>query len=162
MNKIKCEKIVSDEQTRQERENPPVTAVLIEKSNRTDRDTMANETTLSKQEQQTIKNIISSICEPSTSSPMDSQSDNEMCERSTIEFAHKPPMETPMCHSIDQMESLQNNGIKPLQLILRPMTLSRKLFLSKRSASQQKSIASLRSGAKILDVSVWTTTKFST
>ena len=49
VNKIKSERIVSDEQITQESENPPITAVLIEKSNRTDRNGMASETTLSKQ-----------------------------------------------------------------------------------------------------------------
>ena len=71
---------------------------------------MASETALSKQEQQTIKTIIASICEPSNSSLMESQSDNEMCDNITIEFADKPPLKTPICYSINQTEVLQNLG----------------------------------------------------
>ena len=70
---------------------------------------MASESALSKQEQQTIKITSASICEPSKSSPVDGQSDNEMCKSSTIEFADKPPLKTPRCYSINQVEILQNS-----------------------------------------------------
>ena len=33
-----------------------------------------------------------------------------MCDNSTIEFADKPPLKTPMCYSINQVEVLQNLG----------------------------------------------------
>ena len=41
---------------------------------------------------------------------MDSQSDNELCESNTIEFADKRPLKTPMYYSINQVEILQNLG----------------------------------------------------
>ena len=41
---------------------------------------------------------------------MESQSDNEICDNSTIEFADKPPLKTPMCYSINHVEILENSG----------------------------------------------------
>ena len=73
VNKIKCEKTVLDARSRREKKIQPMTAELREKSDRTDRGGMACETALSKQDQQTIKTIIASICEQSYSSPMESQ-----------------------------------------------------------------------------------------
>ena len=51
VNKIKSEKTVLYAQSRREKEIQPITAVFREKSDRTDRDGMASETALSKQEQ---------------------------------------------------------------------------------------------------------------
>ena len=97
VNKIFCEKIVLDAQSRGENENQPITAEMKEKSDRTDRGGRASETELSKQDQQTVKTISASICEPSNSSLMDRQSDNEVCDNRTIEYADTPPVKTPMC-----------------------------------------------------------------
>ena len=100
-NEVTRQKSVPDKQTRKETENQPITAELVEKSDRT---------VLSNQEQLTIKNIFASSFEPANSSPMDSQSESEMCEASTTEFADKPPLKTPMSYSINQVEILQKIG----------------------------------------------------
>ena len=104
---MNCQKTVLDARSRREKEIQPITAELREKSDLTDCGRMASETALSKQEQQTIRTIIASICEPSNSSLMESQSDNEMCDNSTIQFADKPPLRTPMCYSINQVVVLR-------------------------------------------------------
>ena len=68
------------------------------------------ESTLSKHETQTIKNIIASINEQECASKMDSNSDSDSYETSTIAFADKPPIKTPVCYSINQVEVFRNLG----------------------------------------------------
>ena len=97
-NEVSREKSVPDKQTRKEAENQPITAELVEKSDRT---------VLRNQEQLTIKNIFASSFEPANSSPMVSRSDSEMCKASTTEFVDKPPLKTPMSYSINQVEILR-------------------------------------------------------
>ena len=41
---------------------------------------------------------------------MDSNSNSDAYENSTIAFAVKPPIKTPVCHSVNQVEILQNLG----------------------------------------------------
>ena len=66
---------------------------------------MAIENHQSVREKQTIKRIIAKINENShRSERMDSNSDSEMCESSTIEFVDKPPLKTSICYSINQVE----------------------------------------------------------
>ena len=68
------------------------------------------ESTLGKHEKQTIKNIIASINEQESAPKMDSNSDSDSHETSTITFADKPPVKTPVCYSIDQVKVFQNLG----------------------------------------------------
>ena len=128
-------KKVLDEQNRQRKENQPIrdeTAIESEKTREKERPvenakqtikaeiTSQKQTTkesertdsaekevLSKQEKQTIKGKIASINKQNS---MSSQSDFDSCEQSTIEFAYKPPLKTPICYSITQIEILQRPG----------------------------------------------------
>ena len=68
-----------------------------------------SENKLSKQCEQTIKSIIASINTSVSTSKIDS-SDSASYAASTIEFASTPPMKTPMCYSINQIEILQTLG----------------------------------------------------
>ena len=65
----------------------------------------AEKEVICKQEKQTIRGIIAST---NVQNSMSSQSDFDTCEQSTIEFAEKPLLKTPICYSIIQIEILQN------------------------------------------------------
>ena len=114
--KIDYEKFVLDERNRQEATNKPITEKMTNEINVASESEQANDTgserknELCKQERQTIKGIIASICNQASSEKMYSSSDSDMCDNSTIEFADKPPIKTPICYSINQVELLQNIG----------------------------------------------------
>ena len=66
---------------------------------------------INKQERQTIKSINASIsCDRENSSNMNSLSDSDACKKSIIEFLDKPPLKTPICYSVNQIEIIQNLG----------------------------------------------------
>ena len=64
-----------------------------------------------KQTKRTLKSIIATINENNSDSNSDKMSSTESeNETSTIEFAHKLPLKTPLCYSMDQVEILQTYG----------------------------------------------------
>ena len=69
----------------------------------------ASESKLSKPGEQTVRSIIASINSSVSTSKLES-SDSEAYDASTVEFASKPPLKTPMCYSIAQTEKLQSLG----------------------------------------------------
>ena len=77
----------------------------------------AEKEVLCKQKKQTIKGIIASI---NTQNSVSSQSDSDSCEQSTIEFADKPLLKTPICYSINQIEIVQilGNYLEFMQLVI--------------------------------------------
>ena len=87
------------------------------------------ESTLSKHEKQTIKNIIASINEQASAPKMNSNSDSESYETSTFAFPDKPPIKTPVCYSINQVEVLKTSETIRLPRNLKPMTFYKKLWL---------------------------------
>ena len=134
-NIIEKKNLVLDEQNRQQKENQPIGDEMATESEMTKekersvenanqpiikqrtsakqatkeskRTDSAEKEVLCKQEKQTIKSIIASINTPNS---MSSQSDSDTYEQSTIGFADRPPLKTPICNSINQIEILQNLG----------------------------------------------------
>ena len=135
VNKIDEKKLLLDEQNRQRKENQPIRDKTATESERTkekerpvenanqpireqittvkqttkasERTDSAEKEVLCKQEKQTIKSIIASINTPNS---MSNQSDSDLYEQSTIDFADKPPLKTRICYSFNQIEFLQNLG----------------------------------------------------
>ena len=86
----------------------PITGELTNQSELARSSDVSSDSELNKQCEQTIKSIIN----PSAinAAKMES-SDSETCDvASTIEFASKPPLKTPMFHLINQIDFLQTLG----------------------------------------------------
>ena len=109
VNKNDYEKFVLDEQKRQEATNKPIREQMANErkvaseSEWTAGNESESESELCKQERQTIKGIIASICNQASSVKMGSSSGSDVCDTSTIEFADRPPLKTPICYSINQV-----------------------------------------------------------
>ena len=58
----------------------------------------------------TIKNIIATSKITASNSEMESFSESDTGDASTIEFANKPPSITPICYSVNQGKILQTLG----------------------------------------------------
>ena len=97
------QKSTLDEQNSREMISQPDTGDIENESVRTDSGGVAVENTLSRRKKQTIENIITEINENNSNEIMDSCSESQICETSTIKVADTPPMRTPICHSISQV-----------------------------------------------------------
>ena len=75
-----------------------------------------------------------------------------MCDNSTIEFADKPPLKTPMCYSINQVEVLQLLGNYTFA------SRSRRFYPNGYIAYKEARAVFPRRGVKNSDVLAWTTT----
>ena len=185
VNKSDKQKLVLDEQNRQRKENQPIkdeAAFESEKTKEKERPvenakqpirakiTSEKETTkeskrtdsaekgvLCKQEKQTIKGINASI---NTQSSISSQSDSNSCEQSTIDFADKPPLKTPICYSINQIEILQNLGNCTFAAQFEAENFLQKVIALEKSLEAAKLAVYPLPGEKSSAVSVSTRTRF--
>ena len=161
VNKIDYEKFVLDEQKRQEATNKPIREQMAKKRKVASESERENE--LCKQERQTIKGIIASIRNQASSVKMDSSSDSDMCDTSTIELVDKPPLETPICYSINQVEILQNLGNYNVCRTIRSGRLSTESNQLARKSGRHKNKPPSRTMArKNLNASVSNITTFFT
>ena len=110
-NEIKRKKPVVDEQKQIGETNKPIAGKLAEKAEHAKMEKTASEKDDCKQTKQTLKSLIDTIMVDESDSKTDkiSSTDSEN-ETSTIEFANIPPLKTPICYSINQVEILQALG----------------------------------------------------
>ena len=103
--------IIVDTPVLVEQNKQPITGELTNQSELARSSDASSDSELNKQCEQTIKSIIASINPSANNAAKMESSDSETYHAaSTIEFASKPPLKTPMCYSINQIEILQTFG----------------------------------------------------
>ena len=104
-------KNVTEKQNRRGTAPQSITEEVTNESVRTDRSGVVVENTLSGCKTRTKKSITAAINKDNSNVKMDSNSEREMSETSTIEFADKPPHKTPICYTISQEGTIQTLGL---------------------------------------------------
>ena len=107
---MKTDKFVSELQKSQQKQNQPIGAKLASASDKQGNHTLASENEAVKANKQPLKQIAAVIQTSQLSqSTSDAQESAKMSDE-LMRMADQPPIKTPICYSINQIEVLQTLG----------------------------------------------------